>query len=407
MEINIAINAHDGYVNLPLVCINSAIETKKPDVKYVYYIMYDEMNDENKKAFTRFQIENHNVEINYVYCKDLFTEYIPSDRWPVNSLYRLALGERLPKLDKIIYMDGDVLVNGDLSEMYKIDIGDDKLFLGHLNTYGTKHVVETIYNTSLKTYICSGVMLMNLKKMRELHVQGLIENYILTHNKTIFNADEAVINYLFNDYIGVLSPQFGTFWYVGNSETSIREMYIRNDKSRSMYPLEEFLEGYKKQVVTHLVPRNGRKCFFYPYGLFDVYGMRWLNIALKNNILHRVIGKFYIKDYEQNFYIKHDHSLLVLSKDEKSIFEAYEDGSIKCLDCGKYLCGMEFEDTPKDTWYIYPNDDGSYTFGLKSNIDLCMDIKGGMFIENNNLQMWVTNGTKSQKFIIQSLITIL
>ena len=64
--------------------------------------------------------------------------------------------------DKILYLDNDVVALGDIRELYQTDISENE-YAGVLDYYG-KH----LYRERLKwTYINSGVLLMNLKKMRE------------------------------------------------------------------------------------------------------------------------------------------------------------------------------------------------------------------------------------------------
>lgn len=73
---------------------------------------------------------------------------------------RLLADIALPELDRVLYLDCDTAVDGDLSEMYYTYLDEDTNYAA----YECKAAIETDISEMI-----SGVMLMNLKKMRETH----------------------------------------------------------------------------------------------------------------------------------------------------------------------------------------------------------------------------------------------
>lgn len=80
------------------------------------------------------------------------------------ALLKFSLGELLPDLDKVLYLDGDILVRGDLSALFDIDLGD-RLLAAAPDT-GVLSFHRPVHE-EVATYFNSGVMLMNLARMRE------------------------------------------------------------------------------------------------------------------------------------------------------------------------------------------------------------------------------------------------
>ena len=118
------------------------------------------------------------------------------------------MGKLISNITKIIYLDGDTLTYSDLSEMYNIRM--DKLYF--------KGVGETkwIHRKKKKKFICAGVMLMNLKLIRENNVyEKFREYYLKFFNKGIYFGDQQIINELFNQRIGFLPPKYG-MWFINN-----------------------------------------------------------------------------------------------------------------------------------------------------------------------------------------------
>ena len=96
--------------------------------------------------------------------------------------------DKLPQIpDKIIYLDTDTIINNDLSELYNVDVENFELAC-----------VKDIYNWTspsrwgIKDYFNSGVLLLNMKKIRET---GMFERARkLCHDKKMLYPDQDVLN---------------------------------------------------------------------------------------------------------------------------------------------------------------------------------------------------------------------
>jgi lipopolysaccharide biosynthesis glycosyltransferase len=94
-------------------------------------------------------------------------------RCSVGTLFRLLIPDVLP-LDKVIYLDCDIVVNMDILELWSIPL-EDRSLAGALDRpaekpYGRftpKAVRVEIMGCDRKTYINAGVLLMNLSRIRE------------------------------------------------------------------------------------------------------------------------------------------------------------------------------------------------------------------------------------------------
>lgn len=91
-------------------------------------------------------------------------------RWTYMALMRIALCYVLPDVDKILSLDLDTIINGDLSELWELPM-DDKYIAGSIEKYLTE---QKGFN-----YINFGVCLMNLAKFRD----GMADRIISLLNK--------------------------------------------------------------------------------------------------------------------------------------------------------------------------------------------------------------------------------
>lgn len=101
---------------------------------------------------------------------------------------------------KIIYLDTDTIVNGDLKEMFKIDVTNYELasvddLYNWLNPYRWK----------VRHYFNSGVLLLNMKKIRKTKL--FKKSRELVANKKMISPDQDALNFLVKDKL-VLPEKF-------------------------------------------------------------------------------------------------------------------------------------------------------------------------------------------------------
>ena len=92
------------------------------------------------------------------------------DYFTLTIYFRLFIPDMFPEYDKAIYIDSDTVVPGDISDLFNIELGDN--LIGACNDKSVIDVpeiakyMEEAIGVSKYEYINSGVLLMNLKEMR-------------------------------------------------------------------------------------------------------------------------------------------------------------------------------------------------------------------------------------------------
>lgn len=160
------------------------------------------------------------------FCKQLGMNYLPvlvdqdlfknapvTDRYPTTIYYRLLAHELLPKsVHKILYLDADILCINDIAQLYDTQI-DDYLYASAIHTEltNTTEVINKIrlQNFDADGYYNSGVLLMNLDRVRKEVRDEDIFDYIRTH--TLLLPDQDVLNALYGRYIKSIPDQLYNF----------------------------------------------------------------------------------------------------------------------------------------------------------------------------------------------------
>ncbi len=121
--------------------------------------------------------------------------------------YRLNLADILKDLERVIYMDSDIVVTGDLSKLFDMKLRNDNYIAG-VNDMDFEKLSE---NISTNGYINSGVILFDLKKIREDNLDVLQKcREILFEKKVQLSPciDQDLINIVFNNHIEFLEERW-------------------------------------------------------------------------------------------------------------------------------------------------------------------------------------------------------
>ena len=191
-KVNICFLTDNGYAMPTGVAIESLCKNKKKNTKYDIYILAIDISYENEKILE--SMNSNNISINIIKLKNKYKDFNMKNVSATSAaMYKFQIPDILSSQDKVIYLDGDIIVKSDLSELYSIDLGDN--YIGAV--LDINGVLKHHYNMYIKHnvfYFNSGVMLMNLKKMRKEKIsEKLIEYRLNGYNELM---DQDALNYI-------------------------------------------------------------------------------------------------------------------------------------------------------------------------------------------------------------------
>ncbi len=296
--------------------------------RYHFLILTADSIENDVKAYMDILKEKHHnfkVTIRMVNRTSFADAQIYNEHLSIAAYFRLLIPELVLEYDKCIYLDCDILVHGDLKELYTMEVGDDYL-AGvkdcHIladNPYQIEH--ENILGLpSRDRYVNSGVLVMNLKKMRE---DNLIEKFRIQSIKENWYEDQDVLNVCCYPYIKILPLQYNLFhFYLGNDIEILYDF---------PYEKEEFEFNHNVPYILHM---GGR----YKPWLNEEYkgGAEWWKLAEAFNESEDY--QFYKKECQK---IKEENRIrVIIEKAAKSknivVWGYHKPGMILCdllLEC--------------------------------------------------------------------------
>lgn len=179
------------------VCKNNQSETLNFHVIIDNSVTEDLKNEilEETSRFSNVSLVFHKIDISNIRASLV----VKNSAFPVSIYYRLLMTELLPEdIDKILYLDSDIVVCHNLRELWLFNIQDRPLAAVINQSDGGKSY-KRLGLPSDKDYFNSGVMLVNLKYWRNNQCSKKLINYVQENPKVLVFPDQDALNYVFQD----------------------------------------------------------------------------------------------------------------------------------------------------------------------------------------------------------------
>ncbi|MBQ7665629.1 MAG: glycosyltransferase family 8 protein, partial [Synergistaceae bacterium] len=228
------------------VTITSIFENTKS--KVIIHLLHDDtLTEDNRKKFIRTAekynqtIELHDVTI----YRQSLTQKIKdlTIHFTVGTLYRLFIPEIFSELDKIIYLDCDIVVNLDISELWNINL-ENNCFAGcldediiRMSIFSHINLIFLLNGCKLHLYINAGVLVMNLTRIRAfMNMPEMFKEWIDYHTYSMTTTDQDFINSVFIDSIKRIDGRFNRQLWTESDVLSNSVIHFNKRKPWKNFP---------------------------------------------------------------------------------------------------------------------------------------------------------------------------
>lgn len=205
--IPIFFSCDDNYLPFLAVAVRSLIENASPDESYSIHILNNGLTRERVApilAMRRENVEIRTVDVGHMIAP-IAERLNLRDYYTVSIYFRLFIASMFPQYHKAIYLDADIAVNGDISELYKIALGDrvfgvvsDDIIASHRDF---RRYAEEGVGVRYRRYFNSGVLLMNLDRFRALDIERKFVYLLETYHFDTVCPDQDYLNVLCRDRV--------------------------------------------------------------------------------------------------------------------------------------------------------------------------------------------------------------
>lgn len=210
---NVAASLNRKYVDYVIVLFTSFCENN-PEHNH-FFVMHSELLPEDMEAI-KSSLSRYDAEITFLDSSGQIQNLnLPvSEFWSNEIYYRLMLPDKLPKeVDRILYLDVDVIVHGNVAELYYSDFegadlmaAEDSNKTNKMDTYKekVKQMLLPRYGNEFK-YFNSGVLMMNIAQMRG---KNTFESYLAAMKEWDYQMsapDQDILNYVHYNKVKYIS----------------------------------------------------------------------------------------------------------------------------------------------------------------------------------------------------------
>ena len=236
-EIHVAMAFDTRSIYPTLVSVASALENNDNNKNIlVYHFLLSHNFKMEKIEIMESLKENYDFRSNYYKIPHIFKS---ARKWRYSDTvyYKLLLPLMFPDLDRIIFLDSDTLIFKDISEMFFLPFNDSYI-LGY-----PFHTANSLYRFGIrsKKYINGGVLLMNMKKMREDGKDLELINFTMKKGNSLFFLEQDSINYVYANKTGLLPLKYGIYLY-GNI-TQFKKNYMHKIAKVNITEMENAIEN--------------------------------------------------------------------------------------------------------------------------------------------------------------------
>lgn len=310
-RIDIAFCVNDRYAEYIGVTIRSICDTHG-NTEVVIHILSDYISDHRKAALQEIAAPYSNVKL-YFYTVDDTVLRGLKDTWSIYTWYRVLLPGLLPDdVHRVLYLDTDTLVTGELSELFTMDMTSRAIACAiDIMSFDDEAFVRCGFPRE-KVYVCAGVMLMNLDFWRENDLAWKIVRYGRENDSRIRFPDQDTINILCQDTKIVLPMKFG-----------IQEAFFRNESLYSSQWSAQMLECIDDPHIVHYA---GYAPWVKEYD-WTVMHHRWMSVSrsLPNPVRprYRTHGLNLLKVWAYNLFHHDNRRDLTENEVRRKIIETY------------------------------------------------------------------------------------
>ena len=301
--------AADGnYVPMLTATIHSMLANASSDRFYDIVVLERGISGEDMRIMQQVYAKPGKVSLTFynvgriVESFDLVTN---NAHISVETYYRFLVQQLLPHYDKVLYLDSDLIVQGDVAQLYDTELGDNLLaavrdldFLGSINMKNGERMRYAKTILGMKdpyAYFQAGVLVLNTAELRAFHS---VEEWLkLAGDPRYIYNDQDILNAECEGRVHFLDYRWNVM-----TDCAGRIANVFSYAPNEVY--EAFLASREDQLITHYAgfekPWKFKHC--------DRAALYW-KYARETPFYERLVRMFCGQAEDDNYYDDHEYAI--------------------------------------------------------------------------------------------------
>ncbi len=209
-EIPIFFSTDDNYIPYLDVAVSSLIANASKKYNYRIIVLHTGLEPQNVDKVKANEQDGFVIDFIDIsnQLESIKSKLKDVYHFSIVTYYRLFIASLFPQYDRIVYLDCDLVVLGDISELYNTDLKENILGAAPeqyvQNTAEFRHYAEKALGVNPDGYVNAGVLIINLKEYRKNKIEEKFVNLITKYDFDLLVPDQAYLNYLCQNKIYML-----------------------------------------------------------------------------------------------------------------------------------------------------------------------------------------------------------
>ena len=212
-------SVNDAYAPYLAVALASIKDNASKRYRYNIHILSDDISEQNRRRIALFSDNRFHIEC--IPLSERLRRLDLAGRMQSHSFgafasmtiyFRLFIPELFPQYDRGIYLDSDIVVPGDIAELWEEPMGNK--LIGACADYSIQHIapfmryIDEYVGVDHRKYVNSGVLLMNLRRLRQTGFCERFLHWMRTYSLDTVAPDQDYLNALCQGSIHYLDPEW-------------------------------------------------------------------------------------------------------------------------------------------------------------------------------------------------------
>lgn len=265
--INVVCATDDKYVPYCGIMLTSLFENNKEREVNVYIMIDKPLSEKGVQKLNQLEMQ-YGQHINYCMVDGVFFDKYPikgagTDYLSIVTYYRLFAEDILPlAVDKVLYLDCDIIVNTSIGELFDMDWNG--IAIGGVSDMcvAWQEFYDRLgYDKSLG-YFNAGVVLMNIDYWRKHHMAQRCFDYLMNNYEKLDNNDQDVLNVVMKNFKRTLPVTY-------NYQIQLRMPYFFNTFSTEMK--EDILSTTSPKIIHYAAKLKPWMAYYYSYPFYKTW----------------------------------------------------------------------------------------------------------------------------------------
>lgn len=252
MTMNLCFATDDNYVKPTAVAIMTVLVSNS-ESSFSIYIITQSLTEENK-GILKSVVQNYSSKSRIEFCVlsgtlvDSFSSTVKKEDHVTLATYlRLFIPSLLPEsVDKILYLDGDIICAVSLAELYSTNLDGFSMAASHDERTEDDENFARLDYPKKNGYAAAGVLLINVDWWRKNNVQKKTLDFVQKHKELCKWHDQDALNKVLNGTIKFCRIKYNTY-----------EQLFENGNNYPQSFDDEIKEATENPMIIHFC--SGRK----------------------------------------------------------------------------------------------------------------------------------------------------